>query len=772
MVKSLRASLEGCGKAKSVFSRKGKTQEYLAGSVSCTRQVVINFFARKPVATQLFQQICTELDLNWTEIAELEEGIQPSIPDAELNALVLEVRRKVSASIQKRCGTMRVLDMTRPITIDSIYTSVNILEKISRNQRRSVEELLEGYEFENFDRFFLGKVKKERIPALEAVERHDKLMILGKPGAGKTTFLKWLALQCNEGKVHVDRVPFFIRLEEFAGTEGQPDLFGFIVKQLMEYGVDNGEKVGARILEAGRAIVLLDGLDEVKVQDHDRVFKTIRQTEENFYASQFVITCRIAAKEYIFDQFTEVEVADFNNDQIAEFARKWFQHKDPIKAEKLPTELQHFPRLQELATNPLLLTLLCFVFEEKGRFSANRSEFYEESLDLLLGKWDNMQTIKGEEIYRQLSIKRKEDLLSRVAFSTFKSNDYFFKQKIIEGQIQKYIQNLPNASTETEILELDSEAVLNSIVAHHGLLVERARGIYSFSHLTFQEYFTARWFKEKADGDFGELIGRITDSRWREVFLLTVEMLENPDKLLQWMKQEIDNCFSQDQDLQRLLDWAEKKSCSTKNHYKPAAVRAYYLELDTAITSALGIDMDRNLAFILDVAKELDSALAEDVNSALAKDLNSDLDIARVSAQAYTLHLLTDYPFDHDFSNDDDFSDNHASFICALDCAIDTESIDLKKSLQQLKDQLPDLSSTKPNDFANWWIVNHWVWHEQLDNIMQEHCNIGHFLCKKAKNFQKYYEANKLLLDCLNTDCSVSPEIRAEIESTLLLPSI
>jgi predicted NACHT family NTPase len=241
MVKSLRASLEGCGKAKSVFSRKGKTQEYLAGSVGCTRQVVINFFVRKPVATQLFQQICTELDLNWTEIAELEEGIQPSIPDAELNALVLEVRKKVSASIQKRCGTMRVLDMTRPITIDSIYTSVNILEKISRNQRRSIEELLEGCEVENFDRFILGTVRQERIPALEAVQRHDKLIILGKPGAGKTTFLKWLALQCKEGGVHVNRVPFFITLKEFADTEGQPNLLAFVVKQLAECGVEHAE---------------------------------------------------------------------------------------------------------------------------------------------------------------------------------------------------------------------------------------------------------------------------------------------------------------------------------------------------------------------------------------------------------------------------------------------------------------------------------------------------------------------------------------------------
>jgi predicted NACHT family NTPase len=351
--------------------------------------------------------------------------------EIDLDALVREVRDRVSASIQKRCGTMRVLDMEQPITLDSIYTSVNILEKISRNQRRSIEELLEGCGVENFDRFILGTVRQERIPALEAVERHDKLMILGKPGAGKTTFLKWLALQCNGGKFNQNRVPLFVTLKEFAETEGQPDLLGFIAKQLTEYGIENGLVVGTKILQAGRSIVLLDGLDEVKAQDHDRVLKTIRQTAEKFDASQFVITCRIAAKEYIFEQFTEVEVADFDDKQIADFARKWFHLKDPIKAAEFPKELKAYPGLKELATNPLLLTLLCLVFEESGRFPANRAELYKEGLDVLLKKWDAKRNITREEVYKQLSLQRKEDLLSQVAYNavTIFSNKDLLRSK-------------------------------------------------------------------------------------------------------------------------------------------------------------------------------------------------------------------------------------------------------------------------------------------------------------------------------------------------------
>jgi predicted NACHT family NTPase len=79
-------------------------------------------------------------------------------------------------------------------------------------------------------------------------------------------------------------------------------------------------------------------------------------------------------------------------------------------------------------------------------------------------------------------------------------------------------------------LQRDSEAVLKAIEAQHGLLVERARGIYSFSHLTFQEYFTARYFVESSDSQALEnLSSHITGKRWREVFLLTTEMLPNAE---------------------------------------------------------------------------------------------------------------------------------------------------------------------------------------------------------------------------------------------------
>jgi predicted NACHT family NTPase len=165
----------------------------------------------------------------------------------------------------------------------------------------------------------------------------------------------------------------------------------------------------------------------------------IRNFSSKFHANHFVLTCRIATCEYTFEQFTDVEVTDFDNSQIATFVNKWFAAKDPIKHKKLIQKLIQNPRIQELATNPLLLTLLCLMFEESTDFPLNRSELYEEGLNVLLKKWDAKRNIERKQVYKNLCVQHKVDLLSQIAFKTFERGDYFFRQRELEQHIADYI---------------------------------------------------------------------------------------------------------------------------------------------------------------------------------------------------------------------------------------------------------------------------------------------------------------------------------------------
>ncbi|MHC5747964.1 MAG: NACHT domain-containing protein [Nostoc sp.] len=795
MTRSLRASKAGIEKAKAAFKLKGWTQDYLAGVIGSSRQTIINCFAKRAVDKRIFHSICTALDLDWVEIAELEDGEEQANKTFTIDELVQEIREKVRPYIQERCSTMRVLDMSQSIGLDDIYTNVNILEQITGRRRLKIEdlqaELLQNSDVEELSRFGLC-VTQKRVPGLEAVQQHSKLMVLGKPGAGKTTFMKYLAMQCIEGQFQSDRVPIFITLKDFAETPKHLDLLEYIAQRFSQYKVrDTGITaeqivIAEQLLANGKALVLLDGLDEVREEDTKRVVKEVQEFSYQFHTNQLVITCRIAAKEYTFQGFTEVEVADFNSKQIATFAQKWFRLTDPVKGENFIQKLEGNKPIEELATNPLLLTLLCLVFGEAGNFPTNRSELYKEGIDVLLKKWDAKRNIERDRVYKDLSLQRKEDLLSQIALITFEQKDYFFKQKTVEVYIADFIFNLPNARTQPKELELDSEAVLKSIEAQHGLLVGRATGIYSFSHLTFQEYFAAREIKERSS--LASLIEHITEKRWREVFLLTVGMMRKADDLVLLMKQKIDGLLSLDEKLQEFLVWVDEKARSVDTPYKLVAVRAFYTlnfidyiyfldknlswQLASYNEPAIDPEYERYYDDCLQILQEREALeLGNDYS-----DYNPTINPSEKDRTPFNLDLAIDLNLDNILSQDLNPS-SPGSFTCNLDRAI-SYALDsqLQQKLQSLCIQLSAFEiNTWENweNWENWWQQNGQAWTEQLRAVIIEHRNFGYdwqFSDEQKELLEQYYHANKLLIDCLNSECYVSREVRQQIEETLLLP--
>lgn len=727
--KSLQVTLENKKAAKDALIGLGITQKQLSIRKNISLSTISKFFNCKPVDRVLFVQICETLSLDWQVIAGT---LEPENQRTEkIDAIVQSRRESMQSLVKEQCGTMRVLDMTQPIELtgdQGIYTDVNILEKMTRLRQLGIAELIQQAGLEGFERFGLSSVV-ERIPGLEAVEQHRKLMVLGKPGAGKTTFLKFLAMSCLDGDLLNDKVPVFIALREFAEAEGQPSLMQFIEQYWISHDAQT-------LISQGRGFFLLDGLDEVRDRDQKRVIRQIQQFSNQYPLNQFVITCRIAAKEYTFEKFTEVEVADFSPEQIETFVRKWFGCKDPAGAEvaikKLLGKLKENDRIQELASSPLLLTLLCLEFEESFDFPESRADLYERGLKVLMSKWDASRKIERNQIYKRLSLKRKEDLLSQLALKTFTEGNYFFKQRTVEAYIADYIANLPDAKDDPDALLLDSEAVLKSIESQHGLLIERARSIYSFSHLTFQEFFAARQIKEsRSDELLKQVAKQVAEKRWREVFRLTVEMLPDADQFLLLMKVEVDRILAGDEKLQQFLVWVLERSRSDKGYNKPVVTRSFYFALDLARNRD-----DRTLDLIMPLALVRDQLL--DVNLTLA------------------LALACDY-------------DNHA-----LDLALDfIRDPELKHQLQKLKEQLPALSFGNQDNSRQWWTVNGQAWTKQLRTVMIEHRNIGHdwqFSDAQAEKLRQYYDANKLLVDCLKSDCYVSRDVRQEIEETLLLP--
>jgi predicted NACHT family NTPase len=419
-------------------------------------------------------------------------------------------------------------------------------------------------------------------------------MVLGKPGAGKTTFLQWIAIKCNLGEFQPNRVPVFIRLKDFADylsrDDGKFRLFHYISEEEFASCGITDKSVLEKILTNGQALILLDGLDEVSEEDDKAVIIQIHDFVNKYFKNQFIITCRIAASGYKFQGFTDVEITDFNNKQVTAFAKKWFTAVARINwregeaiAKQFIEELKQKEnkQIRELAVTPILLNLTCIVFHAKGSFPSKRAKLYEQGLEILLNKWDESRGIKRHDIYGNLSLEHKIELLIQIAANTFENTRLFFEQGELEQYIADYLRTLPDTKNGRLMLQRYSKSVLHSIEAQHGLLVARARGIYSFSHLTFQEYFTALAVINSSSTKTKEnFFGNFVKKSWYEVFLLASCMIQTADKLLLKMKYNIDLIMAENEKLQQFIDSANRKAFLTNLPYKRAAICAYYFAVE------------------------------------------------------------------------------------------------------------------------------------------------------------------------------------------------
>ncbi|MBI5307157.1 MAG: hypothetical protein HZB37_02165 [Planctomycetes bacterium] len=124
--------------------------------------------------------------------------------------------------LKEQYSTMRVLSKSEPVSLEGIFTDAYIFDKPTALRRFDIEELRKAHQ----EAKSLSAESDTRHNALELAKEKDRLYILGKPGAGKTTFLKYLLLQALDNKI--EKIPIFISLHAWA--QSKLELMPFIVQ--------------------------------------------------------------------------------------------------------------------------------------------------------------------------------------------------------------------------------------------------------------------------------------------------------------------------------------------------------------------------------------------------------------------------------------------------------------------------------------------------------------------------------------------------------------
>jgi hypothetical protein len=514
-------------------------------------------------------------------------GIFPQPLEKLAKELIVSACKQYEQNYIDEHGTLKVLGIREPVKLESVYTEV-----LFSNTDTNDYAIRSFAAIKNLDKLYpQEKSQKSKFQdseqklGIKLAYEKQYLMVLGEAGAGKSTFLRKVgieALKGRKGGFKSGYIPVFVNLQKLSFSENEY-IEKIIIEEFRTCKFPVPERFTSEALHQGRLLILLDGLEQIPSNKLSETINQIQSFVDRNNKNRFIVSCR-PAYYHNFRQFSEVTIADFDDEKIQKFINNWFQGKNDHQTkmgDKCWELLQKSENkvAKELSHRPLFLTFLCLVYDRSQNFPNNRSVLYKKALRILLEEWASEKRILREEIYQGLHTELEELLLSEIAYTGFASNRLFFSQSEIVDQIKTFLAGNLNAPQH-----VDGEAVLNAIAIQQGILVERAEDVFSFSHLTLQEYLTAQYI------DDHRLIEKLvtehlTDKRWKEVFLLVAGVMRGgADDLLLLMEKEVQKYINTPK-LQALLNWAENVTVGSPGNYKPVGKRAVAIANANAIAN-------------------------------------------------------------------------------------------------------------------------------------------------------------------------------------------
>ncbi|WP_205514461.1 NACHT domain-containing protein [Longitalea arenae] len=393
------------------------------------------------------------------------------------------------------------------------------------------------------------------------LSNESRLAILAKPGGGKSTLIKRIAIayafpdrrdKINDALPEKNWFPIFLRCRDLGEkvTQSITDIINSIPARAEIPACSDGfSKLVSQALQNGTALFLVDGLDEIS-EDRNRIAfaNQLRTFIATYPSLNIIVTSRESGFRAIAGSLASYcqnyTVSNLNGEEIKELSLKW--HKAIIdesentirEANKLNEIILNDARIKALAENPLLLTTLLFVKRWAGYLPTKRSVLYQEMIKLLLVTWN----VEGHGI---LDIDETEPQLAFVAYwMTTEGKQSITADELSNCLIEARTQ-LPEILGYTKInpsefiKRVESRSSLLIMAGHKRLDSGNTTPVYEFLHLSFQEYLTAKAIVKKfiPQKDYSKNVidiikPHIYRQSWKEVIPLMAVLQERECKEL------------------------------------------------------------------------------------------------------------------------------------------------------------------------------------------------------------------------------------------------
>ncbi|MGA2147296.1 MAG: HEAT repeat domain-containing protein [Bryobacteraceae bacterium] len=448
--------------------------------------------------------------------------------------------------LRNKCGMLHLSAMhastyDRRITLWSVFVPQSAREAAPvRDMPRELLRQLrrEGHAADVADEEQVARLREtyQSSPVtgvLDVLARQHCVVLLGDPGSGKTSLLKYLVLKWiteNQGPL-----PLWIDLKELAGQ--LMPLKAYLDSGNVAFGLD-ARDIEERLRE-GQAALYLDGLDEIfHAPTRASVVEQIASFSARYPRASVVVTSRIIGYEperlRDFD-FTHATLEDFDDEQVRTFLSKWHAVSEDDAKERtrlqnrLEQALKDSRAIRELAGNPLLLTMMA-ILNRNQELPRDRVELYREVSRVLLHEWDASRSLLPTDTFAR---QEKEALLKELA-GEMQQTDEGLAGNLIEreGLVQVFRKFLAGLGIQDAYSK--AESLVQQLTERNFILCFAGADRFAFVHRTFLEYFCAAWFVEQfekrrtlsLDQLKLEVFGRHwQDEKWHEVLRLIAGMV-------------------------------------------------------------------------------------------------------------------------------------------------------------------------------------------------------------------------------------------------------
>ncbi|MET9507603.1 NACHT domain-containing protein [Streptomyces flavidovirens] len=372
----------------------------------------------------------------------------------------------------------------------------------------------------------------EPRPADQALADHERVLLRGEAGSGKTTLIQWLAVSAARrhsadrmAYLH-DRVPFVLPLRTLTRHgERLPAPKDFLAAVGSPLAGEQPTGWESRVLATGRALVLVDGIDEIPEAERSRTRAWLSDLIDAYPGNRWLVTSRPAAvrEDWLADEgFTELTLSSMSRADVAAFIKRWHaaartgsQDEDAALVSyerQLLAAVRAKPDLGRLATNPLMCGLICALHRDRrGFLPLGRKDLYTAALSMLLVRRDRERDMGVPELREEPQIQ----LLQRLAYWLIRNGRTEMDRTRAESIIADTLPAVP------EVAALgDAKAVFTHFLHRSGLLRQPGPGTVDFIHRTFQDFLGARAAVD--EGDFGVLVGHAADDQWEDVIRMSV----------------------------------------------------------------------------------------------------------------------------------------------------------------------------------------------------------------------------------------------------------